>query len=216
MSLVKHSTAQLIIQHSDYPESKCDAPLCMNQHSVLQITLTGPALVLVILSIIVSIQILHPSLTCTLIALSPLPWIIHNDYDNFISLGPGGTPATFPGYLKITYLRLFALSDPYSPATFEDKIYPSVGYYRRSQSWLPKRNGLRPSIAGIAPQRQLDQPGCPEMYQVLRSSLENIAEKAPRFSSYRNFMLREEGFSALCSECNKRHLQGRGSSCSSQ
>jgi hypothetical protein len=176
MSLIKQSTTQLMVQNT---ESKPDAPLCTNQHSVLQITLTGPALVLAILSIIVSIQILHPSLTCTLIALSPLPWIIHNDYENFISLGPGGTPATFIGYLKITYLRLFALSDPYSPATFADKIYPSVGYYQRSQSWLPKRSGPRPTIAGIAPQRQLDQPGCPNMYQALRTSIENIAEKHP-------------------------------------
>jgi len=160
-------------------EVQPDPPICMNQHSVLQITLSGPALVFTIIAIIISIQILHPSLTCTLVALSPLPWIIHNDYENFISLGPGGTPSTFIGYLKITYLRLFALSDPYTPATFSDKIYPSVGYYQCSQSWLPKRTGPRPTIAGIAPQRQLDQPGCSKMYQALRACLENLAEKHP-------------------------------------
>jgi len=163
-----------MIEHS---EIQPEVPLCMNQHSVLRITLTGPALVLTIISIIISIQILHPSLTCTLIALFPLPWIIHNDYENFISLGPGGTPSTFIGYLKITYLRLFALSDPYTPPTFSDRIYPSVGFYQRSQSWLPERSGPRPTIAGIAPQRQLDQPGCSKMYQVLRASLQKVAEK---------------------------------------
>lgn len=165
-----------MVKHS---KSHADPPFCVNQQSILQITLTGPALVLTILSIIISIQILHPSLTCTLIALFPLPWIIHNDYENFISLGPGGTPSTFTGYLKITYLRLFALSDPYSPATVSDNTYPFVGYYQRSQSWLPNRSGPRPLVAGIAPQRQVDQPGCPDMYQILRTSLENLAERYP-------------------------------------
>lgn len=153
--------------------------MCMSQHDVLQVTLAGPTLVLTILAIIISIHILHPSLTCTLIALSPLPWIIHNDYANFISLGPGGTPSTFFGYLKITYLRLFALSDPYTPATFSDEISPYMGYYQRSQAWIPKRMGPRPTIAGIAPQRQLNQAGCPKMYQALRSSIENLAETYP-------------------------------------
>jgi len=152
----------------------------MTQHDVLQITLSGPGLVLTIIGIIISIRILHPSLTCTLIALSPLPLIIYNDYENFLSLGPGGTPSTFLGYLKITYLRLFALSDPYKPAIFTDKIYPSVGYYQCVHTWLPKRIGPRPKIAGIAPQRQLDQPGCPKMYRALRQSLENLAENHPK------------------------------------
>lgn len=147
--------------------------------AVLRITLTGPALILTVLSIIIGIQILQPSLTCTLIALSPLPAIVHNDYVNFLSLGPGGTPSTFLGYLKITYLRMWALSDPYTPAKLEEKIYPAKGYYQRAQSWLPQRKGARPKIAGIAPQRQIDQPGCAEMYQALRASLENLAGSQP-------------------------------------
>lgn len=170
------TTTQVIIRESD-PQS--DPPFLMHQHSVLQITLTGPALVSTILALIISIQVLKPSLICTLLALAPVPFIIYNDYDNFLSLGPGGTPSTFLGYLKITYLRLFALSDPYKPATFSEKIYPTVGYYQRSHSWLPERTGPRPKIAGIAPQRQLNQPGCSKMYQLLRISLENLAAKHP-------------------------------------
>lgn len=163
-----------MIQHSETSES----PIC-TQSPVLRITLAGPTLVFTVLAIIVSIQFFHPSLTCTLVALSPVPWIIHNDYENFISLGPGGTPSTFLGYLKITYLRLFALSNPYKPASFNEAIYPTSGYYQRAQSWLPNRNGPRPTIAGIAPQRQLDQPGCAKMYQALRTALEAVAEKHP-------------------------------------
>lgn len=170
------STTQVVFQE---PDQQTDAAVCITQQSVVQITLSGPSLVLTILALIVSIQVFQPSLTCTLLALAPVPWIIHNDYLNFISLGPGGTPATFLGYLKITYLRLFALSDPYSPATFTEEIYPDTGYYQKAQSWLPQRNGPRPKIAGIAPQRQLNQPGCKATYQLLRTSLENLAKRHP-------------------------------------
>ncbi|TVY24465.1 hypothetical protein LHYA1_G006618 [Lachnellula hyalina] len=169
-------STQVITQE---PDQQSEITVCITQQSVVQITLTGPSLVLSIIAIIIGIQILQPSLTCTLLVLAPVPWIIHNDYQNFLSLGPGGTPATFLGYLKITYLRLFALSDPYSPATFTESIYPTTGYYQRVQSWLPFRSGSRPKIAGIAPQRQLDQPGCKKMYQMLRASLENLAVQNP-------------------------------------
>lgn len=176
MSLIQQSTT-VMVESSEAPE----APICMTQNPILRITLTGPTLVLTILAIIASIQFVHPSLTCTLIVLAPLPLIIHNDFDNFISLGPGGTPSTFLGYLKVTYLRLFALSDPYKPASFSEPIYPPVGYYQRARSWLPERKGPRPTIAGIAPQRQVDQPGCRQMYQALRVALEKAAENQPEF-----------------------------------
>lgn len=177
MSLVQQTTAtQIVTQH---PETQANPPVCLTQQSILQITLSGPALVLTILALIAGIQILQPSLTCTLIALSPLPAIINNDYRNFLSLGPGGTPSTFSGYLKIVYLRFFALSDPYTPDTLSERYYPMKGYYQRAQTWLPKRTGPRPTIAGIAPQRQLDQPGCGKMYQRLRVTLENLAVRQP-------------------------------------
>lgn len=166
---------QVITKDTEQPEFTA----CITQQSVVQITLNGPSLIIAIIAIIVGIQVLQPSLSCTLLALSPAPWIIYNDYQNFLSLGPGGTPPTFLGYLKITYLRLFALSDPYSPATFTERIYPSTGYYQRNQSWLPVRNGPRPKIAGIAPQRQLDQPGSKKTYQMLRAGLESLAAQHP-------------------------------------
>ncbi|TVY68959.1 hypothetical protein LSUE1_G008499 [Lachnellula suecica] len=171
-------TTQVMFREAE-PELIPDTMACITQQSVVQITLSGPSLVFAIVAIIISIQILQPSLTCTLLALAPIPWIIHNDYLNFISLGPGGTPSTFLGYLKVTYLRLFALSDPYSPASFNEEIYPDTGYYQKSQTWLPKRFGPRPKIAGIAPQRQLDQPGCEKSYKLLRKTLENLAARHP-------------------------------------
>ncbi|KAG9247321.1 hypothetical protein BJ878DRAFT_415101 [Calycina marina] len=165
-------TTQSLLKAS---ESQQQPELCLAQHPVLRITLTGHGIFLTIIAIVISIQILQPSLTCTLIILSPLPWIIMNDYTNFISLGPGGTPSTFFGYLKICFLRLFALSDPYTPVCFTGKIYPEFGYYQRAPSWLPKRRGPRPTIAGIAPQRQLDQTGCPHMYSLVCQFLTKFA-----------------------------------------
>ena len=61
-------------------EDESDLQVCLTQNSVVQITLSGPALVLTILAIIAAVQILRPSYTCTLIALAPLPWIIYNEY----------------------------------------------------------------------------------------------------------------------------------------
>ncbi|KAK2626917.1 hypothetical protein QTJ16_004092 [Diplocarpon rosae] len=170
------SSTQVFVRE---PDSPSDPPISITQHNILQVTLSGHGLILTILAIIVGIHILQPSLTCILLVLAPLPWIIHNDYVNFLNLGPGGTSSTFEGYLKITYLRLFALSDPYTPASFSEAIYPAKGYYERAKSWLPKRSGPRPKIAGIAPQRQLDQPGCAAMNQMLRTSLENLAIRNP-------------------------------------
>lgn len=148
-------------------------------HSIVRITLTGPALVSTVLALILCIHLLHPSLTATIIAVAPLPYIIHNDYKAFLSLGPGGTPSTFPGYLKVSYLRMFALKDPYTPPPVLGSICPSTGRFQSSRSFLPVRSGSRPQVAGIAPQRQLDQPGCPKAYIALRQALSKTAAEQP-------------------------------------
>jgi hypothetical protein len=178
MDVSQKTTTNVLFQRS---EIQSDVPMCLTQHSVLRITLTGPALVATILAIIISIQIFNPSLTCTLIALSPIPWIIYNDYENFLSLGPGGTPSTFHGYLKVAFLRLFALRDIYTIVPPTNALYPSAGCYKHIPSWLPQRVGPRPFVAGIAPQRQLDQPGCPKAYHALRTSLENLTKRHDEF-----------------------------------
>jgi Family of unknown function (DUF5519) len=154
--------------------------IATDAQSILRITLSGPSLVLTILTLIISIHLIHPSLMATIIALAPLPCIVHNDYKAFLSLGPGGTPSTFSGYLKIVYLRLFALSDPYTPPPVLGTLCPSTGSFQSRPSVLPQRLGPRPRIAGIAPQRQLDQWGCPTCYVTLRRALENAALKYPQ------------------------------------
>lgn len=74
---------------------------CLTQKAVVQVTLAGPGLILTVLAMIFAIQTLQPSLTCTLIALAPLFFIIHNDYENFILLGPGNYP-----FVSVTHVKL--------------------------------------------------------------------------------------------------------------
>ncbi|RAL65205.1 hypothetical protein DID88_001311 [Monilinia fructigena] len=149
------ATSVAIQDHHPTQDVTLEVPMGLTQQDVIQITLTGPGLILTILGIIISINLFQPSLTCSIIALAPIPWIIYNDYHNFISLGPGGTPSTLLGYVKITYLRIFALSDPYSPPTVSEGTNPPIGYIQRVHPQIPMRRGPRPKVAGIAPQRQI-------------------------------------------------------------
>ncbi|KAK6592976.1 hypothetical protein H4I96_11574 [Botrytis cinerea] len=143
------ATATAVATQERHPTNDItlEVPMGLKQQDIIQITLTGPGLVLTILGIIICINLFQPSLTSTIIALAPIPWIVYNDYHNFISLGPGGTPSTLLGYVKITYLRIFALSDPYNPPKVSDDINPASGYLQRARQHLPIRSGPRPKVA---------------------------------------------------------------------
>jgi hypothetical protein len=145
--------------------------ICWLQSLKFSILITLSALVFTILVMVLSIHISQLSVIYTFLVLAPLLWVVHNDYKRFQSLGPGGTPSTIFGYLKITVLRLFALSDPYTLPISPNPAHTTRGYFQCIQFNLPNRSGPRPQVAGIAPQRQLDQPGCLRMYQTLRRSL---------------------------------------------
>ena len=100
---------------------------------------------------------------------------ILNDYHYFLSLGPGGTPSTFAGYLRVSYLRLFALRDPFQPPSLAQAYYPLKGYLYN----LPQRSGPRPEVAGIAPQRQITQKCSGTLHQALRKALLDLVEANP-------------------------------------
>ncbi|EGY22931.1 uncharacterized protein VDAG_04369 [Verticillium dahliae VdLs.17] len=102
-------------------------------------------------------------------------------YNNFLGLGPGGTPPTFQGYARIAWLRLWALRDPFTPpdpdptpgrlptrgrllvgtnsAPSRTSSVHGSSSNNTNVDALPYRPGPRPVVAGIAPQRQLDQHG---------------------------------------------------------
>jgi Family of unknown function (DUF5519) len=114
-------------------------------------------------SSLVSILILLPSLY----ALRQ----IHRDYHAFLALGPGGTPSTPMGYLRVCVLRLFALRNPLEPPSIPPFLHPQSGVLKD----LPRRSGRRPRVVGIAPQRQMTQIGGSEMYKALSASIKDLA-----------------------------------------
>jgi len=99
--------------------------------------------------------------------------IILSDYRAYISLGPGGTPSTPAGYLRIKLLGLFACKNPYKPIPTPSHFIQKAGILKR----LPKRLGDRPSVRGIAPHRQVDQKAPPQVFAHLRAAIEKLAEQ---------------------------------------
>ncbi|CAK1355071.1 unnamed protein product [Cercospora beticola] len=65
---------------------------------------------------------------------------IRKDYQDFLSLGPGGTPLTFTGYLKVKCLSIFALQDPFEAPPVPTRLANSPGHLEN----LPKRAYPRP------------------------------------------------------------------------
>ncbi|OXV06714.1 hypothetical protein Egran_05519, partial [Elaphomyces granulatus] len=116
-------------------------------------------------------------LALILILLSTLHAIKHirRDYHAFLALGPGGTPSTPRGYLRICLLRLFILRNPLEPPLVPQLLHPQLGIMKE----LPKRIGPRPRVAGIAPQRLLTQRGGAEMYQTLTLSIKHVVHCHP-------------------------------------
>lgn len=100
---------------------------------------------------------------------------IRRDYNAFLALGPGGTPSTPRGYLRICVLRLFILRNPLEPPPVPQLLHPQFGIVKE----LPKRVGPRPRVAGIAPQRLLTQRGGAEMYQALSLAIKHLARCHP-------------------------------------
>src|ERR1700761_1438415 len=106
-----------------------------------------------------------------LLCIQIIQYVIH-DYRDFLSLGPGGTPSTPAGYLRIKFLSLFALKDPYSPAPIPMGLYQKMGYICDA---LPVRTGERPTVRGIAPHRQINQQACEATFATLRSRIDELA-----------------------------------------
>jgi len=98
-------------------------------------------------------------------------YLITRDYHAFKSLGPGGTPSTPLGYLKIKLLGLVALRNVHKPAPIPSHFRPQTGYLKN----LPSRSGTRPTIRGIAPQRQMDQKSSLPVFLRLSTSMRELA-----------------------------------------
>ncbi|KAL5333444.1 hypothetical protein BJX70DRAFT_403553 [Aspergillus crustosus] len=117
-----------------------------------------------------------------LFVLLPLAfYLIHSvrkDYHAFLALGPGGTPSTPAGYLRICILRLVTIGDPFAPLSIPATLTQKTGYLNRTT--FPLRPGSRPTVAGIAPQRQLTQKASPAMYDALAIEVQRLALSHPK------------------------------------
>ena len=93
--------------------------------------------------------------------------LVKNDYQAAIARGTGGTPGSFLGYLEYNFFRLFRVRDPRIAPEISPLLYMQRGFLES----LPIREGLRPRIVGLAPQRQITQIGPKPMYDALAGSI---------------------------------------------
>lgn len=96
---------------------------------------------------------------------------LKSDYEAFIDLGPGGTPQTVYGYLKVKCLGLFALRNRFLAAPIPNDFITKQGYLQS----LPPRDRPRPVTRGIAPHRQIDQKLDEHTYKKLARAVEAMA-----------------------------------------
>ncbi|PYH95972.1 hypothetical protein BO71DRAFT_397588 [Aspergillus ellipticus CBS 707.79] len=106
-----------------------------------------------------------------------LTHLIRKDYHAFLALGPGGTPSTPLGYVRICLLRLFIIRDPFNPPSIPPTLHPRSGLL--SPTSLPMRSGPRPTVAGIAPQRQMSQKSGVAMYDILSREIQSLVACHP-------------------------------------
>jgi hypothetical protein len=156
------------------------------------ITLDAPALLAVSVLLVVGMHFVERVVLEFMIVFVPIVLLIHNDYLNFLKLGPGGTPPTPVGYARLTWYRLFTLRDPFSPPPRDPTLQPSTGILARKP--LPYRPGPRPNVAGLAPQRQLNQPGTLHAYNRLRAAIENLSARMPQKFVTATSCLEKHGF----------------------
>lgn len=127
---------------------------------------------------------------------APLLLLARNDYQNFLRLGPGGTPPTPAGYARLAWFRLFIIRDPFSPP---QPRKGGIGAPRPAHGILPSqdlpyRPGPRPTVAGLAPQRQLDQHGGAAAFAALKGVLATLAARQPGRFGTATSCLEKHGF----------------------
>ena len=101
---------------------------------------------------------------------------VYNDYTAYLALGPGGTPSTFPGYMKISFLSMFRLGDPLSHIVVPGNL---VGTGFLDASSVPTRPYERPKVAGIAPHRQTNQFPSEEIHAMLDARIMEFTKSSP-------------------------------------
>ncbi|KAJ9142067.1 hypothetical protein NKR23_g7416 [Pleurostoma richardsiae] len=156
------------------------------------ITLDASALLALSLLLIAGMHFFQRLLLEGLILAVPILLLIRNDYENFLRLGPGGTPPTPAGYARLTWYRLFTLRDPFTPPPKDKDVSPSAGILQQQD--LPYRPGPRPTVAGLAPQRQLNQAGSVPCFDATKRALGELAARDPNKFGTATSCLEKHGF----------------------
>ncbi|KAK7753223.1 hypothetical protein SLS62_004742 [Diatrype stigma] len=153
----------------------------------LVVTLDGRAIFFLATSLILGVHVLPAVAVAALAGAVPLLLFVHNDYHNYLKLGPGGTPPTPAGYLRINWYKLWQLRTPFAPLPPPGPgaaVEPAAGLFsplhhrnHHKEGPLPPRAGPRPTVVGIAPQRQTDQFGSRACYVALRRALARHAAR---------------------------------------
>ncbi|KAH8761110.1 hypothetical protein F5883DRAFT_391306, partial [Diaporthe sp. PMI_573] len=104
---------------------------------------------------------------------------VYNDYYRFLAVGRGGTPSTFYGWYRtkvLLFITNYILRVDVFGAPF---VHPMFEPYRGILFDLPPRQGERPTILGLAPQRQGNQRVSPQTGAAMVVILERKAAENP-------------------------------------
>ncbi|KAL2141217.1 hypothetical protein VTI28DRAFT_2676 [Corynascus sepedonium] len=175
MSLTVTTESQKLLASSEDEKNPVAVNMVIRQDP-FYITLDAAALLGVSIVLVLGMHFIDRPVLESIIVLVPVALLIHNDYLNFLKLGPGGTPPTPSGYARLTWYRLFTLRDPFTAPPADPAQVPTEGIL----SDLPYRPGPRPVVAGLAPQRQLNQHGSREAYNRLRAALTSLTTAVAR------------------------------------
>ncbi len=97
--------------------------------------------------------------------------LIKKDYQAAVARGSGGTPSSFLSYLEVNFFRLFCVRN----SRLVPEVSPHLWMQRGYLESLPLRNGVRPRLVGLAPQRQITQVGSKAMYEALANIIVDFA-----------------------------------------
>jgi hypothetical protein len=89
--------------------------------------------------------------------------IVKKDYEAAVARDTEGTPSSFLGYLELNFFRLFRVCNPRTAPEVSPQLHMQRGFLER----LPMRQGVRPRIVGLAPQRQITQISPKPIYEAL-------------------------------------------------
>ena len=124
----------------------------------------------------VRLVLLHLVVALSLLLLIGIGYrYIQQDYQKFLALGPGGTSYSFQGYTKLSFLSFFKLRNPYLAPETPSRLRPQNGFLKGLQA----RQGCRPQLVGIAPQRQITQNCSPAMVRALQATIRGLGNECP-------------------------------------